>query len=466
MSYRKYMSTFFIVSLLALAVQAAEKPNILFIFADDLSYDTINSLGNKEIITPNLDRLVNQGMVFSHAYNMGAWNGAVCVASRAMLNTGRFVWRAQDALTTYEAQGMMWSQRMQKAGYDTYMAGKWHVTVKAEQIFNKTGSVRHGMPNQTAAGYNRPLSPYDKSWLPWDPQHEGYWKGGTHWSEVLGNEAIGFLEEAKKSDKPFFIYAAFNAPHDPRQSPQKFVDMYPLDKIAIPPNFLTEYPYKDKIGCGPTLRDEKLAPFPRTEYAVKVNRQEYYAIITHMDEQIGRILDALEKSGQADNTYIFFTADHGLACGQHGLMGKQNMYDHSVRAPFIVCGPRIKGGSCNDTPIYLQDVMPTTLELAGADTIGVEFKSLKPLIAGVQTPHYDAIYGAYLKLQRAISKDGFKLIYYPEAEVCRLFDLRKDKYEMNDLADNPQYVSKIKQLKADLLNMEKEMDDPLLAVKQ
>ncbi|OVE77196.1 choline-sulfatase, partial [bacterium F16] len=141
--------------------------------------------------------------------------------------------------------------------------------------------------------------------------------------------------------------------------------MYPLDTIAVPKTFLPEYPHKDTMGCSKELRDEQLAPFPRTEYAVKVNRQEYYAIITHMDEQIGRILDALDASGKADNTYIFFTADHGLACGQHGLMGKQNMFDHSVRAPFIVCGPGIKGNTKNDTPIYLQDMMPTTLELAG-----------------------------------------------------------------------------------------------------
>ncbi len=462
----KALVTFLIASCLAMAGLAADKPNILFIFADDQCYDTINALGNKEVKTPHLDRLVNRGMVFTHAYNMGAWNGAVCVASRAMLNTGRFVWRAQDALKTYEQEGLMWSQRMQQAGYETCMAGKWHVTVKAENIFNRTGSVRPGMPNQTPAGYNRPKSPDDKAWLPWDPQHGGFWKGGTHWSEVLGNETIGFLEEAKKSEKPFFIYAAFNAPHDPRQSPKKFVDMYPLDQISIPPNFLLEYPHKDKIGCGPGLRDEQLAPFPRSEYAVKVNRQEYYAIITHMDEQIGRILDALEKNGQADNTYIFFTADHGLAVGQHGLIGKQNMYDHSVRPPFIVCGPGIKGGSRSETPIYLQDVMPTTLELAGVDASGVEFKSLKPLMDGVKTPHYDAIYGAYLKLQRAVSKDGFKLIYYPEADVYRLFDLRKDKYEMNDLAGNPEYAAKMTQLKAALLKLEQEMDDPLLAAKK
>lgn len=233
----------------------------------------------------------------------------------------------------------------------------------------------------------------------------------------------------------------------------------------MPPNYLAEYPYKDAMGCSKGLRDERLAPFPRTEYAVKVNRQEYYAIITHMDEQVGRILDALDASGKADYTYIFFTADHGLACGQHGLMGKQNMYDHSVRVPFIVCGPGVNGKTQNATPIYLQDLMPTTLELAGAGTEGVDFKSLNPLIQGEKVPHYDSIYGAYLTLQRMITKDDFKLIHYPKAGVFRLFDLKRDPHEMNDLAANPEYGERLKVLQTALTELQKEMDDPLITGK-
>ena len=160
----------------------------------------------------------------------------------------------------------------------------------------------------------------------------------------MANETMGFLENASASENPFFMYIAFNAPHDPRQSPKEYVDMYPVDEIALPANFLPEYPYKDKMGCSKTLRDEMLAPFPRTEYAVKVNRQEYYAIITHMDAQIGRILKKLEETGQSDNTYIFFSADHGLSVGQHGLLGKQNMYEHSLRPPMIIVGPDIPEG--------------------------------------------------------------------------------------------------------------------------
>jgi arylsulfatase A-like enzyme len=163
------------------------------------------------------------------------------------------------------------------------------------------------------------------------------------------------------------MYIAFNAPHDPRQSPKEYVDRYPLDRISMPRSFVPEYPFNEAMASGRKLRDEKLAPFPRTEYSVKVNRQEYYAIITHMDDQIGRILDALEKSGQADNTYLFFSADHGLAVGRHGLMGKQNLFDHSVRVPLMLVGPGVPAGEKRDASVYLQDIMATSLELAGAE---------------------------------------------------------------------------------------------------
>ena len=322
----RFLTTLLLSGFACLAsLPAAEKPNVLFIFADDQCFDTINAMGNAEIETPNLDRLVASGTTFTHAYNMGSWSGAVCVASRHMLNVGSFVWKAEKAskdIKPYVEKKQMWSQLMAGAGYDTYFTGKWHVKAKAEDIFKVALHVRPGMPNQTPAGYNRPAGPGNDTWDPTDPKFEGFWKGGKHWSEIVGDDTVDFLNLAKKSKNPFFIYTAFNAPHDPRQSPREFVDKYPLDKVAIPENYLPEYPYKEEMKSGKGLRDEKLAPFPRTEHAVKVHRQEYYAIITHLDVEVGRILDALEASGKKDNTYVFYSADHGLAVGQHGLIGQ------------------------------------------------------------------------------------------------------------------------------------------------
>ena len=356
-----------------------------------------------------------------------------------------------------------WSELMKKGGYKTYMTGKWHVPGVKTPRFDVVKDVRPGMPNQTSEGYNRPKDEedYKKGWKPWDKSKNGFWKGGTHWTQVVADNGIEFLEKASEDEKPFFMYLAFNAPHDPRQAPKEYVDMYPLDSIKVPKDLLPEYPYAEAI-CGKRLRDERLMPYPRTEYAVKVNRQEYYACITYMDHQIGRILEALKKSGKADNTYIVFTADHGLAVGHHGLVGKQNMYDHSMRVPFIMDGPGIEKGSKIDTPIYLQDVMPTTLALAGERIPEfVEFKSLLPLIEGEKESSYDRIFGKYMDKQRMIVKADYKLIMYPNAKKLRLFNMKRDPMEMNDLAENPEYAEILTSLKKEFKELQKEMGDTL-----
>lgn len=451
----------------AVAANPADQPNFLFIFADDMTHEALGSAQLLEVETPNLDRLAAGGMRFHSAYNMGGWNGALCVASRTSINTGLFLWRAERAsLGEIAAEGRTWSQLLGKAGYRTYMSGKWHVQgLDPHEIFDVVRHIRPGMPADTETGYDRPKnrSDYVIGWKPWDKSQGGFWEGGTHWSEVLAADGVEFLEHAARDEKPFFMYLAFNAPHDPRQSPKSYVDRYPLESVDLPENFLPEYPYKEAIGCGPDLRDERLAPFPRTRFAVQVNRREYYALITHMDDQIGKILDALEATGKADNTFIFFTADHGLSVGHHGLMGKQNMYEHSVRAPFIIHGPGIPAGAVVDTPIYLQDIMPTTLELAGIEVPGfVDFKSLLPLVVNPETPHYRAIYGAYLSdAQRMVIKGNYKLILYPKAGIKLLFNIKEDPWEMNDLAGWPFYSPKVDELTLLLYDLQHEVDDPL-----
>jgi len=199
------------------------KPNILFILADDQCFNTINALGNHEVITPTLDDLAHRGTVFTTAYNMGGWNGAICIASRTMFNTGRFLWHAEaydsnEDLTQLAENDQLWSKEMENIGYETFMTGKWHVKIEPKEIFNHAGTKRPGMPKDTPEGYNRPLDENDHTWTPWDSAFGGFWEGGTHWSEVVANETMDFLDSAAVSDKPFFMYVAFNAPHDPRQS--------------------------------------------------------------------------------------------------------------------------------------------------------------------------------------------------------------------------------------------------------
>ncbi len=470
--------------------ETPKKPNIVFVFADDMTYTAINALGNSEVQTPNLNRLVNQGTTFTHTYNMGAWNGAVCAASRAMIISGRSVWDVDNFRQGWKENknfDKTWAKLMEGAGYDTYMTGKWHVDAPADSLFQNVVHIRPGMPRDAWShqgtipyinkmikegksveeirdlGYNRPLSEGDTLWNPTNKDFGGFWQGGKHWSEVLKDDALGFIEQTKTSENPFFMYLAFNAPHDPRQAPQKYLDMYPLENISIPKSYLPMYPFKDSIGNGPDLRDEALAPFPRTEQAIKVHTKEYYALITHLDEQIGGILDGLEATEKMDNTYIIFTSDHGLAMGRHGLLGKQTQFDHSIRPPFMIVGPDIPKDKKVDADIYLQDAMATSLELAGIKKPDyVYFNSVLDLVDGSRTEsHYDAIYNGYIKFQRMIRKDGLKLIVYPKLNKVLLFDMENDPEEMNDLAQNPAYKEKVQILFDDLQVLQKQLNDQL-----
>jgi arylsulfatase A-like enzyme len=452
-----------------------ELPNILFLFADDFTYDAINALGNDIIQTPNLDRLVQNGTHFSQAFNMGGWNGAVCMASRAMIITGKSIWRAKTLTDQWksknnlEAKDFSWGKLLEQKGYQTYMSGKWHISIDPKNIFQTVRNVRPGMPRDFfnkpgKKGYDRPKAGEIDLWSPTDSLNGGFWEGGKHWSEVIKDDALDFIRQSNEKKAPFFMYMAFNAPHDPRQSPQSFLDLYPLENIPLPKNWLPEYLLKEDIGNPKTLRDEALAPFPRTPFAIKTHIKEYYAIISHLDEQIGKIIQALEDSGKADNTYIFFTGDHGLSVGKHGLLGKQSMFDHSIRVPLTLAGPGIPKNNTVHHEVYLQDIMATTLEMANIEApASMEFKSFLSLAKGLENqPLYpEGIYGAYINHQRMIRKNQFKLIVYPKTKKTLLFDLEQDPLEMNDLSEEDEYQETVKELFEDLLILQKKMKDTL-----
>jgi arylsulfatase A-like enzyme len=477
-----------------------KSPNFIFIYTDDQRFDTVGIIGNNQVITPNLDKLAKSGAVLSNAYNMGAWHGAVCVASRAMIISGKSVWRAKDEVSRpiEEQESVIsntWPRLFKKDGYRTYMSGKWHVNLPVKKLFDVVANERPGMPDDNRVefskqfnvwkknsgdineladfmppGYGRPIDENDNSWSPSDSIFGGFWKGGKHWSEVIADDAIDFIEDSKKFDNPYFMYLAFNAPHDPRQAPKRFLDMYPIDKINVPVNYSPIHPYWKDIGNGPGLRDESLAPYPRSKYAVKKHIQEYFAVITHLDEQVGKIISHLEDQNMLDNTYIIFTSDHGLAVGQHGLIGKQSLYDHSIRVPMIISGPKIKKGLRFQEDIYLQDIVPTTLDLAKITVPkGVDFKSFYKLIVNRENKKiHNGIYGTfgccqanYVDFQRMIRKDGYKLMLFPKIKRVELYNLNDDPFETINLAEQKEYKPKAKALFEDLIIMQKMMKDTL-----
>jgi arylsulfatase A-like enzyme len=447
------------------------RPNFLFLIADDMTFRTINAINNPEVHTPHIDALARSGCHFTRCFHQGGWTGAICVPSRTMLNTGLTTFRANRADAANQSfDKPSWGQTLRDAGYDTFITGKWHLdAVMLQRSFSEQGPVAPGFLNSTPDMYHRPApgntwDPANKSlrghWLP-----KGLWlnrKDDTiqHSSELYADAAVDHLGRLAQRQKPFFMYVGFNAPHDPRQAPQEFLDMYPVEKIAIPPNYLPQHPFDQ--GDYKT-RDELLAPFPRTEHDVQLHRREYYAIISHMDAQIGRVLAALKASGRAENTYVILTADHGLAVGEHGLMGKQNQYECSMRMPLIFAGPGIQPGKRVDEMVYQHSVYSTTCDLAGVPIPQhVEFPSLASMLhADKPEPLNDAMFGWLTVLQRSIRTRQHKLIFYAQINRFQVFDLEKDPWEMYDLVDDPAYAEVKSSLIAKLRQKQKELGDPM-----
>jgi arylsulfatase A-like enzyme len=447
----------------------SSRPNFLFMICDDLMFRTIHSLNNPEVRTPNMDRLARSGCTFTHSFHQGSWSGAVCIASRTMLNSGLTGFRAEAGLDHVPT----WGQTLGAAGYDTYICGKWHLDPTVlQRSFKEMGPVGPGMLVSTPLGgaaYGRPRPGDD--WQPWDESLKGHWIHTELWRnqtpDRIEHAASLFsdcfidhlMNKAAKRDAPFFMYLGFNSPHDPRQAPRDYLDMYPQDKIEVPPNFLPHHPFNQGDFY---IRDEMLAPFPRTPQAVQLHRREYYALITYTDAQIGRILDALEQSGKASNTYVILTADHGLAVGEHGLMGKQNMYDCSLRMPLMITGPGIPAGKQIDELVYQHCLYATTCDLAGIPIPQtVEFPSLAPILRGSGQPPYDTVFSYYLGFQRTVRTKTHKIIVYPEIKRVQVFDIANDPWEMHDLVAEPSAAAIRRDLMQRLLRMQKELDDPL-----
>ncbi len=427
------------------AADDARKPNVLFLFSDDQRADTIAALGNANIRTPNLDRLAGRGTAFTRAYCMGAQQGAVCVPSRAMLLTGRTLFRIKENL----AGQTTWPEMFAKAGYSTFMTGKWHNGgPSALRCFQEGKAIflgGMGTPNKL------PLQDISAA-----HEFENKRISGEHSVKLFADAAAEFLQR-QKGAQPFLCYVPFNLPHDPRIAPQSYHDKYNAAPPPLPANFLPQHPFNNGALV---IRDEELAPWPRTPEIVRQHLADYYAAIEFMDAQIGRILAALEASGQAENTLVVFASDHGLAIGSHGLFGKQNLYDHSMRAPLIMAGPGIPAGKQSDALCYLLDIFPTLGALAGIEPPeGSEGRSLVPVLAGRADTHRDVLLTAYTKVQRAVRDDRWKLIVYPQVNKTQLFDLKTDPAEMHDLANDPRHAEDVKRLTARLEAEQKLVDD-------
>jgi arylsulfatase A-like enzyme len=435
-------------------------PNVLFLFTDDQRHDTIHALGNKFIHTPHTDKIVKSGVAFKNAYIMGGSSPAVCSPSRASLFSGLTLWNLENqGLWGFEISEKYKTmpQVFRENGYVTFATGKNEPGQKGHFARSFSAGDKILFRGMTRNQYRLPLFPFSP---------EGDYSSkkaklheGKHSSEVYADACIRFLEDHKASDQPFFAYVSFQTPHDPRQSPEKYRSMYSGKDLPLPPSFQPEHPFDNGML---KIRDEMLEKFPRQAEKVKEHIADYYAMITHTDAQIGRILKILEETGKMEDTIIVFTSDNGLAVGRHGLMGKQNVYDHSVHVPLVISGPGIPKGEIRDQLCYIYDLYPTLCERAGLEVPKeVQFRSFNSVLNNPQDKHREHLYFAFMSWQRAIQKDQFKLIEYcvNGRRTTQLYDLTEDPHETRNLAGDPKSSQTLNQLRTLLQEERRSLND-------
>lgn len=462
-------------------LNAADRPNILFIIADDQSpFDLKIYNSDSELDTPNIDRLAAEGMTLDGAYHMGAWVGGVCTPSRHMIMSGRTVWHIPDKpgrtvnphvtnpkLVPPDLVKYTMAAVFNDAGYDTMRTcknGNSYEAANEQFTVRRDASKRGGTPET-----------------------------GSEWH---GKQVLEYLDEREKTndDDPFLIYFGFSHPHDTRDGTPELLKKYGAtnhtDKNRLPPalqhqpqlppNYLEAHPFHHGHE---NLRDEVAVSGvweKRDERTIRNEIGRQFACSENIDIQIGKVLRKLEAMGELENTYIIYTADHGMAIGRHGLQGKQNLYQHTWRVPYIVKGPGIKAGTRSLGNIYLLDTLPTLCDFAGIETPQtVEGQSFKPILEGRRKPLRDSLYGVYSggskPGMRSIKIGDWKLVKFDVLDGAvretQLFNLAKNPHEFlpehgrksrweTNLAGDPRHAKKRAELEAALLAEMKRLDDP------
>lgn len=413
-------------------LSAADRPNVLVLIADDQRADTIAALGNPDIQTPTLDALARRGCSMDSVYCLGANMGAVCTPSRNMLLSGNayFRWTAGEKPERFApATDATLPAVFKAAGYHTYHHGKR----------GNTATLIHQQFD-----ISKYLNDYQSRWN----QNPG--------GEIIDAAIEHLAGRGDQSEQPWLMWLEFAMPHDPRAASPEALAAYAGRQLQLPGNVLPHHPFDNGSVLG---RDEWTALWPRTPEILSDAWHDYYACITSMDTNVGRLIEHLEQTGALENTIVVYTSDHGLGMGSHGLMGKQNVYDAGYKAPLIIAGPGIDQGR-SDAPVYLMDLYPTLLELTGLPEQSIDGRSFAGAIGGGEGP-YDAIMLAYTDTQRAVRVGEMKLIVYPKAQRVQLFDLAADPLESNDLSGDPQRQPQIESMLEELASLQKRYGDPL-----
>ena len=466
-------------------VFAAEprRPNFVFIIADDQSPDDLRIYNPKSALqTAVLERLAAEGMVFDAAHHMGSFAGAVCTPSRHMVMCGRTVWHLPIG-----------------------PGAKKHCPPNLEQqtiaaVFNRAGyaTMRTCKIGNSYEGANKQFTVRRDA-----TKRGGNDDEGSAWHAA---QVLDYLQqrEASRDARPFLIHFGFSHPHDTRDGTPELLAKYGAvnhaDKKSLPPanaklpalpvNYLPAHPFHHG---HPDLRDEVAVSGVwenRDERTIRNEMGREFACSENIDIQIGRVLEKLKAMGELDNTYIVYTADHGIAIGRHGLQGKQNLYEHTWRVPFIVKGPGIQPGSRVKGNIYLLDVLATLCDLAGVKPPDSnEGTSFKPVLHGRRDTVRDVLYGVYSGGTkpglRCVKQGDWKLIKYDvldgrvretqlfnladnphefieqhhDPKVITLTGITPEKHQRN-LAADPRFAEKLREMEALLLAEMRRLDDP------
>lgn len=471
---------FSLLAVLALSLftpgQADEKrPNILFIIADDQSPFDLKVYNPASVLdSPEISKLAAEGMSIDGAYHMGSFSGAVCTPSRHMIMSGRTVWHLPnakkivgDSLCPEGVEKNTLAAVFNRAGYDTMRTCKEGNSYPGA---NKQFTVVHDATKRGGS---------DESGSAW------------HAKQVLDYLAG---REAAKDEDPFLIYLGFSHPHDTRDGKPELLKKYGAvnhtDRNSLPPandkqpglpvNYLPAHPFPHG---HPGLRDEVAVSGVwknRDERTIRNELGREMACSENIDIQIGKVLRKLAETGELENTYIVYTADHGMAIGRHGLQGKQNLYEHTWRVPFIVKGPGIAPGSRAQGNIYLLDTLATLCDFAGITPPATnEGMSIRPVLEGKRETMRDVLYGTYSggtkPGMRSVRLGDWKLIKYDvlngKVRKTQLFNLKDNPHEfleehgkndrrLTNLADDPDYAQKLAEMEALLLTEMKKHDDP------
>ncbi|MHC4637712.1 MAG: sulfatase family protein [Planctomycetota bacterium] len=445
------------------------RPNIIFIMADDHASHALSCYGSRINTTPNLDRIAREGMRFNNCF----CTNSICAPSRAVILTGKYshLNGVIDNRKRFDGTQQTFPKLLRKAGYQTAMIGKWHL--KSEPTGFDYWNV---LPGQ--GDYHNPafIEMGQKK------KHTGYV------TDIITDFSIDWLK-GRKSSKPFLLMCHHKAPHRSWEPDDKHSSLYEDIDIPTPDTFNDDYQGRSRAAHEQEMtierhlekRDLKVKPPEGLKGAElkmwKYQRyiKDYLRCIASVDDNVGRLLDYLDKSGLAENTVVIYTSDQGFYLGDHSWFDKRFMYEESLRMPFLVRYPKeIKAGSVNEDIALNLDFAPTFLDFAGAAAaLEMQGRSLRPLMKSRPPSdwrtsmyyHYYEYPGAHqVKRHYGVRTREYKLIhFYYDIDAWELYDLKKDPDELKNVYEDPRYSKVVRELKAELARLRKkygDSDDP------